>query len=309
MPLLNLTSNGRLSLSVMMANSFMSRLTGLLGFASLENDKALYIQPAKDIHTMGMAFPIDVFWLDAKGRLLQVRKSLLPNKCARGPKDAVGVLECQAGTFERTGFAIGDRLMVLQDESHTHQLSALLKIFRLPLAILMSLLWISQFMIISQSSQLSAYIPLSVFALLLMIELFRLYSDLVYVYPGFIVLRFLILALTLVLLPTQSAPIGFVASMASVLQGVILVLLALAVIQDWRDTVAWRGYKNSLVTLFFVAITLQTMLFLNVILTLIVVLLFILEHYHFPAFAILDWNRPNSSWEIFSYSKSSGRHL
>jgi hypothetical protein len=147
------------------------------------------------------------------------------------------VLECQAGTFERTGFAIGDRLMVLQDESHTHQLSALLKIFRLPLAILLSLLWISQFILISQSSQLSAFLPLSVFALLLMIELFRLYSRLVYAYPGFIVLRFLILALSMVLIPVNPTPTGFVASMASVAQGVIVVLFALAVIAGtgWFD--------------------------------------------------------------------------
>jgi uncharacterized membrane protein (UPF0127 family) len=78
--------------TVPVASSLPSRL---LGLALLRRERAgagLLIPRCRSIHTFGMRFPIDVFFLDAEGRVIELRRSVPPRRVIRSP-GAIAVLE------------------------------------------------------------------------------------------------------------------------------------------------------------------------------------------------------------------------
>jgi uncharacterized membrane protein (UPF0127 family) len=60
------------------ARDFRARLRGWLGRARPAPGEALWLYPCWAVHTLGMRFPIDVLFLDANGRVLQVVHRLPP---------------------------------------------------------------------------------------------------------------------------------------------------------------------------------------------------------------------------------------
>src|SRR5438874_2522169 len=55
-----------------------SRMRGLLGRRQLEPGQGLLIVPCQGVHTIGMAFPIDVLHLDREGVVRRVLHRLKP---------------------------------------------------------------------------------------------------------------------------------------------------------------------------------------------------------------------------------------
>ncbi len=90
------------------ARTRADRRAGLLGLASYR--RILVLQPARQIHTFGMRFAIDVAWRDRSGRVLRTAQ-LPPNRLSAWVPRAHSVLEAQAGTFDRLGIVPGDRLV------------------------------------------------------------------------------------------------------------------------------------------------------------------------------------------------------
>ena len=62
------------------------------------------------IHTFWMSFDLDVLFLDEKGRVLEVYRSLQPWKRTRRVADARYVLEVPVGTIDASGTQAGDEL-------------------------------------------------------------------------------------------------------------------------------------------------------------------------------------------------------
>jgi uncharacterized membrane protein (UPF0127 family) len=67
--------------------------------------------PTRAVHTLGMRFDLDVAYLDAAGRVLDLhrmrrRRVGLPRWRART------VIEAEAGSFERWGLRVGDVVVV-----------------------------------------------------------------------------------------------------------------------------------------------------------------------------------------------------
>jgi uncharacterized membrane protein (UPF0127 family) len=85
-------------------------MKGLLGrsVAQFAEGKAIWIRPSEGIHTIGMAFPVDVAYLDASGRILRLYHKLPPFRIGAISFKARSVLELPAGTLERTGTQVGD---------------------------------------------------------------------------------------------------------------------------------------------------------------------------------------------------------
>ncbi|MCJ7667928.1 MAG: DUF192 domain-containing protein [Anaerolineae bacterium] len=81
-----------------------------MGRSSLEEGEGLLIEPCAWIHTFGMAFLIDVLYLDDEGEVAHVCCSLRPNRLGPLIRRAHSVLELPAGTIARSGTKIGDRL-------------------------------------------------------------------------------------------------------------------------------------------------------------------------------------------------------
>ncbi len=92
------------------AENFWSRMKGLLGRRAMSSGQGLWIRPSQGIHTIGMAFPIDVAYLDREYRILRLYHQLAPYRIAAVSLRARSILELPAGTLSRTGTAVGDKL-------------------------------------------------------------------------------------------------------------------------------------------------------------------------------------------------------
>jgi len=92
------------------ARTFLSRLVGLLGTAAIAEGEGLWIVPCRSVHTLGMRYPIDVAFLDARGIVIGVVEGLPPNRVGRVFRDARGALELRSGILAATGTSPGDRL-------------------------------------------------------------------------------------------------------------------------------------------------------------------------------------------------------
>ncbi len=105
----NVTRNVDLGPKVRVARSILDRTIGLLATSSLAPGEGLWISPCKSIHTFFMRFPIDALFLDAEGRVIHQRT--MPSWRVSGwIAKCQGVLELAAGTAQRTGTQVGDRL-------------------------------------------------------------------------------------------------------------------------------------------------------------------------------------------------------
>ena len=108
--LVNLTRGCILANRVRKAQRFWERAKGLMGRSCLEEGEGLLIEPCTWIHTFGMAFPIDVLYLDDKGAVAHACYSLRPNRLGPLVRRAHSVLELPAGTIVHSGTKVGDRL-------------------------------------------------------------------------------------------------------------------------------------------------------------------------------------------------------
>lgn len=76
-----------------LALGFLARVRGMLGRDDLPGSSdAILIAPCRSVHTFGMRRAIDVAFLDEFGRVVLVRRGLLPHRCVWS-KEAVCVIE------------------------------------------------------------------------------------------------------------------------------------------------------------------------------------------------------------------------
>ncbi len=93
---------------VRVAASPLSRMRGLLGRPALEAGDGLLIRPCQGVHTIGMAYPIDVVHLDRDGVVLRVLRELPPWRIGPLVRRSRTVLELSAGGADAV--REGDRL-------------------------------------------------------------------------------------------------------------------------------------------------------------------------------------------------------
>lgn len=99
------------SMRVELANTFWSRLVGLLNRSSLDDDQGILLIPCTSIHTFGMRFAIDVVFLDRDGRVLGFADGVRSNRIRMAPRGTVMVLEVADGNRSRTGIHLDDCLI------------------------------------------------------------------------------------------------------------------------------------------------------------------------------------------------------
>ena len=87
MRVVNRTREILLGDKVRTASTFLSRFVGMLGTDAVADGEELWIVPCRSVHTLGMRYPIDVAFLDARG-----------------------ALELRSGILAATGTVPGDRL-------------------------------------------------------------------------------------------------------------------------------------------------------------------------------------------------------
>jgi uncharacterized membrane protein (UPF0127 family) len=101
-----------LAANLVLANTALKRLRGLLGRRALAADEALWLRPASGVHTIGMQFAIDVVFLDRKLRIVKLIENLRPFRLPLPSLQADSVMELPAHSITRHQLRIGDELRV-----------------------------------------------------------------------------------------------------------------------------------------------------------------------------------------------------
>jgi len=117
MPVINLTKKTWLATKVCKADSFLTRLVGLLKRTTLGPEEALWLIPSKGIHTVGMKFPIDVVFLSKDNMVLGIISGLLPYRITGVQLRGHSVLELPKGTLKKSRTEVGDQLEISLVES------------------------------------------------------------------------------------------------------------------------------------------------------------------------------------------------
>jgi len=107
----NLTTNTILVIDLRVADTFWSRLRGLLGTSSMPAGQGLLITPCNSIHMFGMRYALDVVFLDKNLQIIKLLHALSPGKTAYCPGSA-HVLELPAGILADSLTKIGDQLSI-----------------------------------------------------------------------------------------------------------------------------------------------------------------------------------------------------
>jgi uncharacterized membrane protein (UPF0127 family) len=84
-------------------------MRGLVMRPSLAQGDALLLEPARQIHTFGMRFAIDVVFCDRKWEVVHVVRSMRPNRLTRWVPSSRLCVEMNAGTLPMD-LTTGDRL-------------------------------------------------------------------------------------------------------------------------------------------------------------------------------------------------------
>jgi hypothetical protein len=93
-----------------LADTFWARLKGLLGKKELPAGKGIVIKPCSSIHTFGMAFPIDVAFVDKKDSVCYILEAMPSYRLSPLVRKASYVIEAPPNTFKKTGTVLGDRM-------------------------------------------------------------------------------------------------------------------------------------------------------------------------------------------------------
>lgn len=110
--LYNSTKNMVLSNRLDVADTFFSRLKGLMGRPKLEADSAMLITRCNSIHTCFMKFPIDVIFVDKNFRVKSIQKNIKPWRFTAPVIGSKSVIEFSAGVFSENQVEVGDILNV-----------------------------------------------------------------------------------------------------------------------------------------------------------------------------------------------------
>ena len=108
----NATRNTVIAEAVETADTALSRMHGLLGRDHFEEGRGLLITPCSSVHTFFMRFPIDLVFLDKKGKVLKIAREVRPFKLVLAPLKAYSVLELPAGVVFGTSTCVGDKLLI-----------------------------------------------------------------------------------------------------------------------------------------------------------------------------------------------------
>ena len=111
--LINLTQKTLLAKKVRYCNQFWSRLRGLLGTKQLGPEETCWIIPCNTIHTFGMRYPIDVYFLNRENKVIAIKKNLKPSRISPLYWKTYSVLEFKSGSPRSC--KVGDRLTLEAD--------------------------------------------------------------------------------------------------------------------------------------------------------------------------------------------------
>jgi len=110
--ILNITKTTIVCREGRLADTFLTRLFGLLGKKEMNPGEGLLIKPSSGVHTFGMSFPIDIVALDRMYRVIGAWTHIGPWRIRGLSWKTRSVLELPTGQIERSKIVIGDELLL-----------------------------------------------------------------------------------------------------------------------------------------------------------------------------------------------------
>ncbi|HEY9733393.1 MAG TPA: DUF192 domain-containing protein [Drouetiella sp.] len=107
----NQTRGTTLATDARVADSFASRLRGLLYSKPIVAGQGLLLKPCNSIHMIGMAYAIDAIFLDDDYKVVGLVNDIQPMQVSKVYRQATACLELPAGTISSTGTELGDQLV------------------------------------------------------------------------------------------------------------------------------------------------------------------------------------------------------
>ena len=103
-------------LEILIADSFFTRLAGLMFRKKLPKATGLLIVPCNSVHMCFMRFAIDVVYLDNDYNVIKIVKTLKPWIGISLCSGAWATLELAAGEAEYCGLQVGKKLVFLSQQ-------------------------------------------------------------------------------------------------------------------------------------------------------------------------------------------------
>jgi hypothetical protein len=92
------------------ADTFLARLKGLLGSATLTPGEGLLLTREKSVHTFFMRYPIDVVYVDKHWQVIKIDCNMVPFRLGGYVAKAAYILELPVGTIQEARTTTGDQL-------------------------------------------------------------------------------------------------------------------------------------------------------------------------------------------------------
>jgi hypothetical protein len=108
----NTTRGNTVGEKIELADTSLSRFVGLLGRRGLDAGGGLWIRPCSGVHTIGMAFDIDVVGLDRDLRVIKLWHRLVPYRLTSVSLKLRSVLELPSGAIAQSEIQMGDQLEI-----------------------------------------------------------------------------------------------------------------------------------------------------------------------------------------------------
>lgn len=115
MKLINKTTNKVVSENLIIADTFFKRLKGLMFTKELPEKNALLIVPCNEMHTFNMNYSIDVLYLNAENKVIEIVENMKHGKIGKRVKAAVSVVELPRGKVKKLEIKIGQTVEFLHE--------------------------------------------------------------------------------------------------------------------------------------------------------------------------------------------------
>lgn len=110
MKLVNKKNDKILADKLKRADSFFSRLKGLLGRNNLDEGEGLHIIPCESIHSCFMKFRFDAIFLNKKNKVVYLIENMPAWRFSKVCFSAHSVVELPSGVIKDTDTSVGDFL-------------------------------------------------------------------------------------------------------------------------------------------------------------------------------------------------------
>ena len=112
MKILNATQGTIIASHARRADSFLSRMVGLLDRRAIQQGEGLIISGCRSIHMLFMKFPIDVIFISRQERVVGLLKGIKPFCLSPVFWKAHAAIELPVGVIENSKTSLGDMVRI-----------------------------------------------------------------------------------------------------------------------------------------------------------------------------------------------------